>query len=70
MNILHLVNLFFKHLPVEKNIFVSWRLASLVLLFMFYFEDELTVSLLKRHELNVDDTLLPNSLLLPFEKFH
>ena len=35
----------FKHLPVEINIIVSWCLASLVLLFIFYSGDELSVCL-------------------------
>ena len=36
----------FKHLPVEINIIVSWCLASLVLLFIFYSGDELSVCLI------------------------
>ena len=36
----------FKHLPVEIHIIVSWCLASLVLLFIFYSGDELSVCLI------------------------
>ena len=47
MNMLRLPNVhYLKRLPVETNIIVSWCLASLVLLFMFYSGDELSVCLI------------------------
>ena len=46
-NMLSTLNkIIFKHLPVEINIIVSWCLASLVLLFIFYSGDELSVCLI------------------------
>ena len=45
-NMLSTLNkIIFKHLPVEINIIASWCLASLVLLFIFYSGDELSVCL-------------------------
>ena len=46
-NMLSTLNkIIFQHLPVEINIIVSWCLASLVLLFIFYSGDELSVCLI------------------------